>query len=583
METFSNSRINPTSRASSRVSTAASRVGTVVKSIKEAISEFTGRAASRVVRSRAPSRAPSRAASIAPSRVASDNLDKTDGRIRRKRLSKMKPLPQQQYQKDTVGVKQLTELKKLPSIILLDWKEISSILNNPFEKIPDDIMRSLLFKSSFTDNYEENIKLLKEHIARYKRGIYKDYHKHIAEIRTHLDEYDYYEIINEKENEDSTKFYEKLKSVLSSYDPLNITVKQLEELKQILFSKKCMDLYDGIIICEFREAILHTTDEKVTKSTLKKKLKKMVITYRVLLFISNIINQHYSSPSSHFAYHYLHESNQNSIKNTELINILANKHNYILINNIKIDIVNILESSIDNSSLDSKTDISKKGERSRERRNLLEYLKNNQGYKNSINDEDFITLEKWEDMTLKQLRRVIKISYELKTRNDETHSFCYAFDSKGLYNLFLTNDWINPYSRQEFSEKDIIAVFAAFGKRDFRKDKGDYGTVINTRYDVELTIVPLKEDTQYKEITILYLVDKGIVKYESDSFKIRLARITIKEMPGVDILINKIRVLYDDNKIISTMIPFTFHPAFVEYNGKTIDETNMSDFAAMID
>jgi hypothetical protein len=342
-------------------------------------------------------------------------------------------------------------------------------------------------------------------------------------------------------------------------------------------------------MCEFREAILHTTDEKVTKSTLKKKLKKMVITYRVLLFISNIINQHYSSPSSHFAYHYLHESNQNSIKNTELINILANKHNYILINNIKIDIVNILESSIDNSSLDSKTDISKRGERIRERRNLLEYLKNNQGYANSINDEDIITLEKWEDMTLKQLRRVIKISYKLKTRNGETHSYCNAFDSKGLYNLFLTNynkngiiDCKNPHSQQKFSEKDIIAVFAAFGKRDFRKDKGDYGTVINTRYDVELTIVPLKEDTQYKEITILYLVDKGIVKYESDSFKIRLARITIKEMPGVDKLIERIRVLYDDNNIISTMIPFTFHPAFVEYNGKTIDETNMSDFAAMI-
>jgi hypothetical protein len=219
-------------------------------------------------------------------------------------------------------------------------------------------------------------------------------------------------------------------------------------------------------------------------------------------------------------------------------------------------------------------------------------LKNNQGYKNSINDEDFITLEKWEDMTLKQLRRVIKISYVLKTKEGEKKSYCHAFDSKVLYKLFLNNYnkndkkivAKNPHSQQEFSEEDIIAVFTAFGKRDFRKDKEDYGTVITTRYDVELTIVPFKKgDIQYNEITILYLVDKGIVKYESDSFKIRLARITIKEMPGVDRLIDKIRVLYDDNKIISTMIPFTFHPAFVEYNGKTIDETNIDDFAAMID
>ena len=81
----------------------------------------------------------------------------------------------------------------------------------------------------------------------------------------------------------------------------------------------------------------------------------------------------------------------------------------------------------------------------------------------------------------------------------------------------------------------------------------------------------------------MYLVDKGIIKYESDSFKIRLVRITIKEMPVVDNLIARICSLYDDNKIISAMIPFTFHPAFVKYNGKTIDETNIDDFAAMID
>ena len=98
-----------------------------------------------------------------------------------------------------------------------------------------------------------------------------------------------------------------MKSLLSSYDPFNITDEELAELKQNLFSKKCMDLYDDIIIYEFREAILHTTDEKVTKSTLKKKLKEKVITYRALLFISNIINQHYISISSsnNLEFHYL--------------------------------------------------------------------------------------------------------------------------------------------------------------------------------------------------------------------------------------------------------------------------------------
>ena len=641
MAALSNRLRNPTGTAPSRVaSTAPSRVvSTVASSIREAIREFTARkeikrvsrtpstspstsasrAASREVSraastststsasrevsrevSRAPSRAPSTSASTsasrAPSKVLSDNLGKTD-RIR-KRLDRMKPLPPQQSQKDTVGVEKARRaaLKKLPPIIYkpLDWKNISSILNIPFGNIPDDIMKDLLLNSFTEGKYKENIKLLKERVDRYKGGIYKEYHTHIDEIRTHLNKYDYYKIVNEEENTDSTKFYEKLKSLLSSYDPFNITDEELAELKQNLFSKKCMDLYDDIIIYEFREAILHTTDEKVTKSTLKKKLKEKVITYRALLFISNIINQHYISISSsnNLEFHYLHEStNQNSIKNIELIKILANKHNYILINNLKIDI-NIFESSIDKSSLDSKTDINKRKERINEREKILEYLKNNKGYNNPINKEDIITLDIFEEMTLKQLRRVIKISYVLKTEEGEMKSYCHAFDSKWLYKYFLDKYkknnkiivYINPHSQKEFSEEDIITVFTAFGKRDFRKHKEDYGTVKTTRYDVELTIVPFKKgDTQYNEITILYLVDKGIIKYESDSFKIRLVRITIKEMPGVDNLIARICSLYDDNKIISAMIPFTFHPAFVKYNGKTIDETNIDDFAGMID
>ena len=640
MAALSNRLRNPTGTAPSRVaSTAPSRVvSTVASSIREAIREFTARkeikrvsraastsasrapstsasrevsraastsastSASREVSrevSRAPSRAPSTSASRevsrAASKVLSDNLGKTD-RIR-KRLDIMKPLPPQQSQKDTVGVEKARRaaLKKLPPIIYkpLDWKEISSILNIPFGDIPDDIMKDLLLNSFTEGKYKENIKLLKERVDRYKGGIYKEYHTHIDEIRTHLNKYDYYKIVNEEENTDSTNFYKNLKSLLSSYDPFNITDEKLAELKQNLFSKKCMDLYDDIIIYEFREAILHTTDEKVTKSTLKKKLKEKVITYRALLFISNIINQHYISISSsnNLEFYYLHEStNQNSIKNIELIKILANKHNYILINNLKIDI-NIFESSIDKSSLDSKTDINKRKERINERKKILEYLKNNKGYNNPINKEDIITLDIFEEMTLKQLRRVIKISYVLETEEGEMKSYCHAFDSKWLYKYFLDkyNEnnkiivYMNPHSQQEFSEEDIIAVFTAFGKRDFRKDKEDYGTVIKTRYDVELTIVPFKKgDTQYKEITILYLVDKGIIKYESNSFKIRLVRITIEEMPDVDRLIERICSLYDNNEIISAMIPFTFHPAFVKYNGKTIDKKNIDDFAAMI-
>ena len=54
-------------------------------------------------------------------------------------------------------------------------------------------------------------------------------------------------------------------------------------------------------------------------------------------------------------------------------------------------------------------------------------------------------------------------------------------------------------------------------------------------------------------------------------------------MPNIDNLLDKIRSLYASNKILSKMIPFRFHPAFVKYNFATIDNTDTYDeFYAMI-
>ena len=49
--------------------------------------------------------------------------------------------------------------------------------------------------------------------------------------------------------------------------------------------------------------------------------------------------------------------------------------------------------------------------RKKERETYLDYLKNNRGYNNVINEEDIITFDRWEDMSLSKLRYVIKISY----------------------------------------------------------------------------------------------------------------------------------------------------------------------------
>jgi hypothetical protein len=212
-------------------------------------------------------------------------------------------------------------------------------------------------------------------------------------------------------------------------------------------------------------------------------------------------------------------------------------------------------------------------------------LKNNRGYINEINEHDFITHTNWEDMPLSKLRHVIKISYVNNNKN-----FCYAFDSKALYKLWKYNydnykDFKNPYSQKEFSDEDMNTILITLGKRDFRYDEEDYVTAINTRHDIDLIISTIKKnDVVYWEIKILYSLVKGLIIYKANSDTLRLIRIIISsQMPDIDNLLNKIRSLYASNKILSKMIPFRFHPAFVKYNFATIDEGEIyKDFYDMI-
>lgn len=459
--------------------------------------------------------------------------------------------------------------KKLPVKI----EDIKNILNIPFKKIYHNniVIKSLLFKK-YTSNYDKNIELLRIDIENGRDDEYKEYYKYLDKIRTHLDDYDIFKIVNEIEDSNSIAFYNELKSLIRSYDPLNINKQEIIKLKNLLFSEKCIKLYNNLIIYEFRNAIIHNTGGRVTKNTLKNKLKERVITYYTLQFISNIINNLY-----------FNILNGNIIEKIELINILANGHNYILINNPRKDISFELSNIQNSSSLDSKTYI--KVKRKKEKEIFLEYLKNNKGYMNEINEFDFITHTNWEDMPLSKLRRVIKISY-----TDNNKNFCYAFDSKVLYKLWKYNydnykDLKNPYSQKEFTEEDMNTILITLGKRDFRYDEEDYVTAINTRHDIDFIIKEIKkDDIIYWEIKILYSLVKGLIIYKSNSLALRLIRITISsEMRDIDNLLNKIRSLYASNKILSKMIPFRFHPAFVKYNFATIDQDKMyNEFYDMI-
>lgn len=460
-------------------------------------------------------------------------------------------------------------LKKLPVKI----NDIKNILSIPFRKkdYNDTFIKSLLFKK-YTSDYDKNIELLRINIENGRDYEYKEYYKYLDKIRTHLDNYDIFTIMNEVKNDDSVAFYNELKYLLHTYDPLSIDRQQLIKLKNILFCDKCISLYNNIISYEFMKAIIHNTGGNVTKNTLKNKLKENIITYYAIQFIANIINSLY-----------LNILNGNIIGKIELINILVNNHNYILITNPLKDI-EINNSDIKNSSsLDSNTYV--KVKRNKEKEIFLEYLKNNKGYINEINDEDFITQTNWEDMPLSKLRKVIKISYVNNNKN-----FCHAFDSKALYKLWKYNydnnlDFKNPYSQKEFTEENLNTILITLGKRDFRYDEYETLTNINMRYDVKLIISTVKiNDVIYWEIKILYSIVKGLIIYKSNNEELKLIRIYINsKMQDIDNLLNKIRSLYISNKIISKMIPFKFHPAIAKYNFEIIDKNDIyKDFYNMI-
>ncbi len=498
-------------------------------------------------------------ASVSKSSKSKASVSKSSVVKIRKKLKDIKPLPSVKKSK----MKNKIVFKRLPIKI----QDIKNILNIPFNKIDYNkiIIKSLL-NDKYTSDYQKNLELLREQLEHGKDGVYKEYYNYLDKIRTHLNKYDIYNMTRDVKNEDSTKYYNELKYLLSSYDPLNMTSEQLIKLKNCLYCNKCITLYNNIIIYEFREAIIHKSDDRVTKNTLKNKLRTNIETYYAIQFVSKIINNLY-----------LHMLNGNIIQKIELINTLTDDHNNILVNNPQKDNVSKDSNMLNSSSLDSKTYVRVK--RNKEREVYLAYLKNNRGYTNEINDSDVITMEEWNEMSLSRLRKVIKISYV-----DNGKSFCYAHDSTALYRLWKNSynnykDFINPISQKPFSEEDMNTILITLGKRDFRYDEVDeYAGSINTRHDVNFIISRTEiEGINYWEIKILFLIAKGVRIYRSNPENFRLIRITIKaDMENIENLLDEIYSLYISNKILGKMIPFKIHPAFVKHNFTTIN--NASDY-----
>jgi hypothetical protein len=192
-----------------------------------------------------------------------------------------------------------------------------------------------------------------------------------------------------------------------------------------------------------------------------------------------------------------------------------------------------------------------------------------------INEDDPISGDNWVDMDSTKLKHVIKVFSNTKT---------YAFYVKDLFkmwhNAVKTNDpnqpFANPYNREPFTEEQKTEIF--------EKMKLMYPSIkrpifCKTRKDIKLIINHLPNDFAIE------------IQYTNGQLNIPLVNINIpmKHVHISDLryfppdIIDKIKALFNNNKILGKKIPFKLHKAFQTYNNKDLtNEATYKDFCNLL-
>ena len=192
-----------------------------------------------------------------------------------------------------------------------------------------------------------------------------------------------------------------------------------------------------------------------------------------------------------------------------------------------------------------------------------------------VNEDDPISGDNWEDMDSTKLKHVIKVFSNNKT---------YAFYVKDLFkiwhNTVKTNDpnqpFANPYNREPFTEEQKTEIFE---KMKLMYPSIKRPILCKTRKDIKLIINHLPYD---------FAVE---IQYTNGQLNIPLVNINIP-MRHVHIsdlryfppsIIDIIKALFDNNKILGKKIPFKLHQAFEKYNNKDLtNETTYKDFCNLL-
>ena len=192
-----------------------------------------------------------------------------------------------------------------------------------------------------------------------------------------------------------------------------------------------------------------------------------------------------------------------------------------------------------------------------------------------VNQDDPISGDNWDDMDSTKLKHVIKVFSNNKT---------YAFYVKDLYkmwhNTVKTNDpnqpFANPYNREPFTEEQKTEIFE---KMKLMYPSIKRPILCKTRKDIKLVINHLPND---------FAVE---IQYTNGQLNIPLVNINIpmRHVHIIDLryfppdIIDKIKALFDNNKILGKKIPFKLHKAFEQYNNKDLtNETIYKDFCNLL-
>lgn len=192
-----------------------------------------------------------------------------------------------------------------------------------------------------------------------------------------------------------------------------------------------------------------------------------------------------------------------------------------------------------------------------------------------VNQDDPISGDNWDDMDSTKLKHVIKVFSNNKT---------YAFYVKDLYkmwhNTVKTNNpnqpFANPYNREPFTEEQKTEIFE---KMKLMYPSIKRPILCKTRKDIKLVINHLPNDFA---VEIQYTTGQLNIPLVNINIPMRHAHISDLRYFPPDI-IDKIKALFDNNKILGKKIPFKLHKAFEQYNNKDLtNETIYKDFCNLL-